>query len=102
MVNLRYLNQFIPDQHFKMEGLVCLRKLLQEVDYMCKLDMKDAYFSVPLHQSSTNYARFSWSGNLYEFLCLCFGLGPAPRVLKKLLKISMSVQRRINIRTVIY
>ena len=30
VVNLRYLKQFIPYQHFKMEGLFCLRELLQE------------------------------------------------------------------------
>ena len=44
----------------------------------------------------------SWSGNLCEFLYLCFGLGPAPRIFTKLLKIPMSVLRRINIRIVIY
>ena len=54
VVNLRYLNQFIPYQHFKMEGFFCLRELLQEGDYICKLDMKDAHFSVPLHQTSRN------------------------------------------------
>ena len=69
---------------------------------MCKLDMEDAYFSVPLHQSSGNYVRFSWSGNLYEFLCLCFGLGPAPRIFTTLLKIPVSVLSRINNRMVIY
>ena len=47
MVNLRYLNQFIPYQHFEMEGLFCLLELLQQGDYMYKQDMKDAYFSVP-------------------------------------------------------
>ena len=34
-------------------------------------------------ESLTNvhpFVRFAWSGNLYEFLCLCFGLGPAPRI----------------------
>ena len=91
VVNLRYLNQFIPYQHFKMEALFCLPELLQEGDYMCKLDLKDAYFSAPLHQSSRNYVRFSWSGNLYEFLCLSFSLGPAPRIFTKLLKIPVSV-----------
>ena len=30
VVNLRYLKQFIPYQHFKIEGLFCLRELLQE------------------------------------------------------------------------
>ena len=69
---------------------------------MCKLDMKDAYFSAPLYQSSRNYVQFSWSGNLYEFLCFCFGLGPAPRIFTKLLKIPASVLRRINIWVVIY
>ena len=29
VVNLRYINQFIPYQHFKMKGLFCLRELLQ-------------------------------------------------------------------------
>ena len=84
-----------------MEGLFCLHKLLQEGDYMCKLGMKDAYFSVPLHQSSRNYVRFSWSGNLYEFLCLCFGLEPAPKIFTKMLRIPVSVLRRINIWIVI-
>ena len=59
VVNLRYLNQFISSQLFIMEGLFCLHELLQEENYMCKLDMKDAYFSVPLHQPSRNYVRFS-------------------------------------------
>ena len=59
-------------------------------------------FSVPLHQSSRNYVRFSWSGNLYEFFCLCFGLGPAPKIFTKLLKIPVSVLRRTNIWIVIY
>ena len=44
----------------------------------------------------------SWSGNLCEFLYLCFGLGPAPRIFTKLLKIPLSVLRRINIRIGIY
>ena len=102
MVNLRFLNKFILYQNFKMEEFFCLRELLQEEDYICKLDMKDAYFSVPLHQSSRNYVRFSLSGNLYDLLCLCFALRPAPRIFKKLLKMLMPLLRKINIRIIIY
>ena len=41
-------------------------------------------------------------GNLYEFLCLCFGLGPAPRIFPKLLKVPIALLRRLNICLVIY
>ena len=69
---------------------------------MCKLDLKDAYFSVPLDRNSRKFVRFQWKGTLYEFICLCFGLGPAPRVFTKLLKIPISLLRKINIRVIIY
>ena len=78
-INLKALNKFIPYKHFKMEGLHCLKYLLEENDFLCKIDLKDAYFSVPLFMSSRKFVRFAWSGNFYEFLYLCFGLGPAPR-----------------------
>ena len=56
-------------------------------------------------ESLTNvhpFVRFAWSGNLYEFLCLCFGLGPAPRIFSKLLKVPIALQRWLNICLVIY
>ena len=48
VINLRMLNQFISFLHFKMEGLSQLKHIIQEGDWMCKLDLKDEYFSVPL------------------------------------------------------
>ena len=69
---------------------------------MCKLDLKDAYFSIPLSTKSKKHVRFIWKGNLYEFLCLAFGLAPSPRVFTKLMKVPISILRRINIRLVIY
>ena len=80
-----------------MEGLHCLKYVLQKKDYMCKINLKDAYFSVPLHKESRKLPRFLWVGNLYEFMCLCFGLGPAPRIFTKLLKFSIPVLRRLMI-----
>ena len=102
VINLKDLNRFIPYKHFKMEGLHCLKYVLQKGDYMCKIDLKDAYFSVPLHKDSRKLVRFLWAGNLYEFLCLCFGLGSAPRIFKKLLKVPISVLGRLMIRVIIY
>ena len=85
-----------------MEDLQNLKYMSQKEDYMCKLDLKGAYFSVPLDKISRQFVRFRWSGNLYEFLCLCFGLRPAPRMFTKLLKVPMTILRKINIKIIIY
>ena len=101
VMNLKQLNVYIPYCHFKMEGLQNLKYTLPKGDYMCKLDLKD-YFSVPFEKNSRQFVCFRWSGNLYEFLCFCFGLGPAPRIFTKLLKVPMTVLRRINIKIITY
>ena len=102
VINLKDLNRFIPYERFKMEGLHCLKYVLQKRDYMCKIDLKNAYFSVPLHKDSRKLVRFLWAGNLYEFLCLCFGLRQAPKMFTKLLKVPISILRRLMIRVIIY
>ena len=79
-----------------------IHNTVQQNDYLCKVDLKDAYFSVPLHNNSRKFVRFLWLGNLYEFLCLCFGLGSAPRISSKLLQIPIAILRRINVRLIIF
>ena len=69
---------------------------------MCKTDLKDAYLSVPLSKASWKLVRFQWEGSLYEFLCIYFGLGSAPRAFTKLLKVPISVLRRLMIQTIIF
>ena len=72
VINLKNLDTFIPNEYFKMEGLHCLKFLLEQTEFLCKIDLRHAYFAIPLSEHSSKYVRFKWSGNLYEFLCLCF------------------------------
>ena len=71
-------NKHIPYIHFRMEGLFLLKEILLKGD-MCKIDLKDAYFSVPLNPKPQKFVSFKWKDLIYQFLCLYFGLGPAPR-----------------------
>ena len=102
VITFKKLIKLIPYQHFKMESLHYLRYMLQQGEYMCKLDIKYANFSVPLHRNSRDKVRFQWSAKLYELLCLCFGLGPAPRIFTKTSKVLISLTMRLNIKIVIY
>ena len=85
-----------------MEGIHLIKDLLQEHSFLIKIDLKDAYFGIALEKSSKKYIRFQWGGNLYEFLCLCFGLSPAPLAFTKPLKILIALLRRINVRIIIF
>ena len=102
IIDLKRVNEFIPYQKFKMETLKNIRSLLKEGDLMVKIDLKDAYFTVPLAEKSRKFLRFMWEGNIYEFLCMMFGLGPAPRIFTKIMKVPMNLLRKLKIRIIIY
>ena len=101
VVNLKNLNRNIPYQHFKMDELFLLKEMLLPGDKMCKIDLMDAYFAISLSVKSIKYVRFQWKGPLYEFFCLCFGISPAALVFTKLLKVSISLLRKLIVRIVI-
>ncbi|CAB3993566.1 reverse transcriptase [Paramuricea clavata] len=85
-----------------MEGLHLLKQLVQNKDYMIKIDLKDAYFSVPMSKQHRRFLMFTWGEELYQFTCLPFGLAPAPLLFTKLLKPVVSLLRRLGLRMIIY
>ena len=79
IINLRALNRFLGKESFKMEGRQVVKSLLQQGDFMMKLDLKDAYYAIPIHHSQRKYLRFIYQHRTYEFQCLPFGLSSAPQ-----------------------
>ena len=102
MTNLKKLKDFIHCPHFKMEGLFLVSELPLPNDWTCKVLLKNVYFSIPIHRISKKNLRFEWEGSLCQFLCLCFGLSPAPLVFTKLLKVPVALLRKLKARLIIY
>ena len=102
IINLKPLNVFIPHETFKIETLKNVKDLLQKGDLLIKIDLKNAYYAVNLAEESRKLARFQWDGNLYEYMSLVFGLGPAPRIFKKILRVPVTILRKMKIRLVTY
>lgn len=88
--------------HFKTGRLNILKDFLLKGALMCKLDLKSAYFSIHLHPSPRKSVRFLWIENIYQFLCLFFGLGSTPLVFAKIMKIPISLLRKLNLIIAIY
>ena len=102
VVNLKALNKFIVEEHFKMEGFHMVKDLVKPGDWLAKLDLKDAYFLVPVDPNHQKFLQFQWQGNLYQFHCLPFGLSCAPRTFTKLMKPVVAFLRERGIRLIIY
>ena len=102
VIDLSALNQLIINEHFQMENISCLKQILNQNDFMVKLDLKDAYLTVGVHEQSQHYLRFIWQGQAYQFQALPFGLCTSPRVFTKLLKPVITFLRTRNIRLLIY
>jgi len=102
VVNLRPLNQFMQQVHFKMENLGMMRDLLREGDWLASIDLKDAYLSVQIWEGHRKYLRFLWQDNTFKFQCLPFGLSSAPRVFTKLLKPVLARLRHQGFHLIMY
>lgn len=100
--NLKILNGFIRYEHFKMEGIATAINLIQEGDWMGKIDLKDAYFGVSIAEKDRKFLQFRWANKLFQFKALPFGLASAPRAFTKLLKPIVALLRRLGVRVVIY
>ncbi len=86
VINLKQLNNFVHYEHFKQETFLIVLDLIQKNDFFTSIDLKDAYFSIPIHTDYQKFLKFIWNGQLFQFVCLPFGLSSAPRVFTKILK----------------
>ena len=102
IINLRSLNSYLVVSHFKMEGIGSLKDVLQEGDFMGKIDLEDAYLSVPVHQEHRDFLKFCWRQKIYRFRSLPFGLATAPRVFTKILRPLVARMRMTGLRIIVY
>jgi len=51
VINLKCLDSFVNIKHFKMERLHILPHLIQQNNWMIKMDLKDAYLQIPIYST---------------------------------------------------
>ena len=78
IINLKFLNNHIVKEKFKMETQRAIRKALTQGDWVTSIDLKDAYFHIPVQPTARKYLRFTHLQEVYQFKALPFGLTSAP------------------------
>ena len=79
ILNLKRLNLFIKNSHFKMDTIHTILKLVTPNCWMASLDLKDAYYSVKIHSDFQKYLKFTYHGLLYKYTVFLNGLSTCPR-----------------------
>lgn len=65
ILNLKEFNIFVKKEHFKIEDLRTAINLLNNGDFMCRLDLKDAHLLVAMDKDSRKYPRFRYREQIY-------------------------------------
>jgi hypothetical protein len=106
VLDLRYINQFLPDRKFKYEGLELVPTLFQIGDFFTTFDLKSGYHHVDIHEDSWPYLGFSWGSGTarrwFMFRVLPFGLSTACYVFTKLLRPLVKRWRSKGLRCIVY
>lgn len=102
ILNLAKLNEYVVTEHFKIEDHKIAMKLIHNDSFMATLDLKDAYYLIAIDKAHRKFLRFLFSGVLYEFTCLPFGLSVAPQLFTKLMKPIIYFLRNLGLKSVIY
>ena len=102
ILNLKRLNLNVENQHFKMETISTILKLIQKGAFMAKIDIKDAYYSVPIRKEDQKFFRFSFGSKLYQYTALPNGFAPGPRKFTKLLKPPLAKLRKLLVLVAAY
>ena len=68
ILNLKKLNTFAVNSHFKMESISTVIKLATSNCWMASLNLKDAYYSVKIHLDFQKFLQFSSKGRNVHLL----------------------------------
>ena len=86
ILNLRSLNKNLEKQHFKMEAITSILKLVTPNMYFSKIELKDAYYTIPILEEHQKYQTFANKEHLYKLTCLPNGYCHGPQKFTKALK----------------
>ena len=102
VLDLSWLNKYIPDFKFKLDDYKVLSPYLADASYATKFDLKSGYFHVEIDKSFHKFLGFEWENQFYMYRVLPFGLKTAPYVFTKVLRPLVTKLRQNNINFVLY
>ena len=103
VLNLKYLNQFLENNHFKYEDLRIAAVMFEQHELLFKFDLKSGYHHVDIYP---DHQGFQWGTKesvcYYVFTVLPFGLSTACYLFTKLTRPLIKLWRGRGLKAIIY
>ena len=58
-LNFKQLNKLVRYQHFKLESVLDVFKIIQPNSWMASANLKN-FYTIPIHNSCQQYFKFMW------------------------------------------
>jgi hypothetical protein len=100
--NLRWINEHIHKQKFKMLTMKEVKRAIFKDAYMAKIDLKDMFWQIPVHHQDRRFLAFHWEGKNYSFKGLPMGLTSSPMVATKVFKPVVAKLQEMGHQVLIY
>ena len=94
ILNLKYLNLFVPTTHFKMETLDIALKLMRPNMFLASIDLTNSFYHLLVKPRFRKFLKFSCMGQIYRFTSLPMGFKDSPRIFTKLMKVPLAFLRQ--------
>ena len=83
LLNLKKLTPLIEKIHFKLDTIKTVIHMMRPNCFFASIDFKHAFFSIRVRKQFRKYLKFVWRGQIYEYVAMAQGLGPASRFSQK-------------------
>ena len=102
ILNLKFLNEKILDQKFKMEQIFDAQKMISKHSFMITIDISNAYHHLSIKPEYQKFLQFKWQNKCYKFVTLAQGIKFGPLVFTKLCKPILGHCRSCGIKIMMY
>ena len=100
--NFHDLNAQIIYKKFKQTTVSAVLDMVTPGCFMTSIDLKDAYYCLAIYHGFRKFVKFKWQNQLFQFTCMGNGIGSAPRIFTKVMKIPISYLREEGINVAAY
>lgn len=102
VIDLRGLNQGLPDWQVRFEGLSTLARIAGKGWWMCTFDLAQGYHHVLMTEQASQWLGFRFAGRLFCYRVLPFGLKWAPWIFTKIVREMVRVLRGKGVHLMVY